>query len=232
MRICILETDTYADLPFEEFETISGMFQSWLGPVLHEAEWTSIAVYDGAPLPNPDDYQGYLITGSRYGVYDELPWMAPLSDFIRDIGARQIPVIGICFGHQIMAHAFGGRVEKSDAGWVIGAQSYGDQTAFAMHQDQVLEAPSSAAKVTAAPGCPIARIEYDFPAISVQYHPEFSAAFMEGLLDLYETDDGIQPELIEAARKSLGDNTHVDTIAEGFAQFFRAHQRKDHTAAS
>ena len=114
MRICILETDTYADLPFDEFETISEMFQSWLAPSLSEASWSSVAVHEGEPLPDPEIYQGYLITGSRYGVYDDLPWMAPLSEFIRDLKTQEIPVIGVCFGHQIMAHAYGGRVQKSN----------------------------------------------------------------------------------------------------------------------
>ncbi|MFK7940728.1 MAG: type 1 glutamine amidotransferase [Roseovarius sp.] len=224
MRICILETDTYADLPFDEAETISEMFQSWLSPSLSEAKWSSVAVHDGEALPDPQLYQGYLITGSRYGVYDDLPWMAPLSEFIRDLKTLEIPVIGVCFGHQIMAHAFGGRVEKSDAGWVLGAETYGDQTAFAMHQDQVLDVPPCASTVVGSARCGIAQIEYEFPAMSVQYHPEFSAAFMASLLDLYGNDE-IHPKLIEAARATLRDQTHVESIADDFAQFFRAHQR-------
>ena len=120
--------------------------------------------------------------------------------------------------------AHGARVEKSELGWVLGAETYGDHTAFAMHQDQVLELPSGAANVMSSPRCKIARIDYDFPAMSVQYHPEFSAAFMESLLELYETGE-IHPELIEKARATLGTQTHVDRIAEEFARFFRSHRR-------
>lgn len=225
MRICILETDTYEDLPLDEHQSISEMFRSWLQPSLPEADWTSVAVHSGERLPAPDEFQGYLITGSRHGVYDELPWMSPLVEFIHQLRVSETPVAGICFGHQIMAHAFGGRVEKSERGWVLGAETYGDHTAFAMHQDQVLELPSGAAHVTGSPRCGIARIEYDFPAMSVQYHPEFSAAFMESLLDLYENDE-IHPALIEAARATLENQTHVDHIADEFARFFRAHQRR------
>ncbi len=225
MRICILETDTYADLPLDKHESISGMFRSWLHPALPEAEWTSIAVHAGEKLPAPDEFQGYLITGSRHGVYDDLPWMPTLTEFIRELRRSKTPVVGICFGHQIMAHAYGARVEKSELGWVLGAETYGDHTAFAMHQDQILEFPSGAAKITGSPRCNIARIEYDFPAMSVQYHPEFSAAFMESLLDLYETGE-IHPGLIEEARATLGNQTHVEHIADEFARFFRAHHPK------
>lgn len=200
------------------------MFRSWLSPSFPEAEWTSIPVHSGAELPAPEEFQGYLITGSRHGVYDELPWMPSLVEFIRQLKTAATPVAGICFGHQIMAHAHGARVEKSKLGWVLGAESYGDHTAFAMHQDQVLEIPPGAAKVTGSPRCDFARIEYDFPALSVQYHPEFSAAFMESLLDLYDTGE-IHPKLIEEARATLGNQTHVEHIADEFARFFRSHKR-------
>lgn len=224
MRICILETDTYADLPLDHHESISEMFRSWLHPSLPEADWTSVAVYSGEKLPAPDEFQGYLITGSRHGVYDELPWMPPLTKFIRELKRSKTPVAGICFGHQIMAHAYGARVEKSGLGWVLGTETYGGHTAFAMHQDQVLDIPTGAARATGSPRCTVARIEYDFPAMSVQYHPEFSAAFMECLLDLYETGE-IHPRLIEEARATLGNHTHTEQIADEFARFFRSHQR-------
>ena len=223
MRICILETDTYEDLPLDDHGSISEMFRSWLSPSFPEAEWTSIPVYSGAELPATNEFQGYLITGSRYGVYDDLPWMPPLVEFIRQLKTAATPVVGICFGHQIMAYAYGARVEKSELGWVLGAETYGKHTAFAMHQDQVLEVPSGAANVISSPRCKIARIDYDFPAISVQYHPEFSSAFMESLLDLYETDE-IHPTLVEDARATLGNQTHVEHIADEFARFFRSHQ--------
>jgi len=223
MRVCILETDTYADLPLDDHQSISEMFRTWLSPSLPEAEWTSIAVHSGERLPAPDDFAGYLITGSRHGVYDELPWMPPLTEFICQLRVSKTPVAGICFGHQIMAHAYGARVEKSEAGWVLGAETYGDLTAFAMHQDQVVETPSGAAKIIASPRCAIAKIEYDFPALSVQYHPEFSREFMERLLDLYETGE-IHPELVDETQATLRNQTHVEHIADEFARFFRCHQ--------
>lgn len=223
MRLCILEADTLSDLELDEHGTVSEMFQTWLGPALEDADWSSVAVHSGESLPDPDAFQSYLITGSRFGVYDETPWMDALTDFIRRLRDLHIPVAGFCFGHQVMAHAYGARVEKYAGGWVLGAETYGSQTAFAMHQDQVLEIPPGAAKVLGSARCEIARIEYEFPAMSVQYHPEFSAGFMEGLLDLYGTGK-IDADLIEAARASLETQTHVTSVAEDFAAFFRSHR--------
>ncbi|SLN09559.1 GMP synthase [glutamine-hydrolyzing] [Roseovarius litorisediminis] len=224
MRLCILETDTYDDLEQNAHGSISEMFTIWLGPALPEAEWSSVAVHAGESLPDPGANDGYLITGSRYGVYDNLPWMTPLVGFINQLKDLQVPLCGICFGHQIMAHAYGALVEKSPGGWVLGAQAYDGHTAFAMHQDQVLEIPPGARKVTSSDRCLIARIEYDFPSLSLQYHPEFKAGFMEYLLDLYGNDQ-IDPELIEAARASLDVPIHDTLIAEDVAKLFRSHLR-------
>src|SRR5207253_1128988 len=70
----------------------------------------------------PGDHSAYLITGSPAGVYEPLAWIAPLSDFIRS--AANSKMVGICFGHQVMAEALGGHVEKSDKGWGAGLHSY------------------------------------------------------------------------------------------------------------
>lgn len=220
MRLCVLETDTNSDTDLRKHGSISEQFHAWLSPALPEAEWTSIAVHDGAALPAPEAHDAYLITGSRHGVYDALPWMGPLTAFIQTLRETGIPLGGICFGHQIMAHAYGARVEKSDQGWILGAQTYDGNTAFAMHQDQVLDVPQGANAVTAAPKCGIARLGYDFSALSVQYHPEFTREFMEELLNMYGNGE-IDETLIAQARASLDAPLHVDRIAHDFAAFFR-----------
>lgn len=222
MRLCILETDINDDPGLEMHGSYPAMFRTWLAPALPEAEFHNLPVHAGSPLPAPQDYDAYLVTGSRHGVYDDLPWIAPLAEFLRQLKTKDIPVAGICFGHQIMAQAFGARVEKSAHGWVIGAQTYDGKTAFAMHQDQVLEVPRGAAEITASPHCAIARIAYEFPALSVQYHPEFTRDFMQALLDIYGAQH-IAPARVAAARATLDDQTHVTQIARDFAAFFRAH---------
>jgi len=91
---------------------------------------------------------GWLITGSRFGVYEDHPFIKPLEDFIRRAYAAQVPMVGICFGHQIIAQAMGGRVEKYQGGWSVGPTEYdfaGQRLRLnAWHQDQVVEKPANA----------------------------------------------------------------------------------------
>ena len=221
MHLCILEADTNSDPGLIDHGSMPEQFKTWLEPALPEARWSSVAVHAGESLPDPRDYDAYLITGSRYGVYDDLHWIEPLASFVGSLGLYDIPVGGICFGHQIIAKAHGARVEKSENGWVLGAESYDGQTAFAMHQDQVLSMPDGAGTIVSSDRCPVARIEYAFPALSVQYHPEFTADFMETLLDMYA--DQIDKDRVASARRSLQADLHTDTIAAQFAEFFRKH---------
>ena len=97
------------------------------------------------------------MTGSAAGVYDDLPWIAPLKSFLRDVDGRA-KLVGLCFGHQILAAAFGGTVEKSAKGWGIGLHTYDlferadwmdDATRIsvpAIHQDQVIVPPFGRAR--------------------------------------------------------------------------------------
>lgn len=220
MRICVLETDIPTDEMKAEHGDFPDMFEAWMSPAMPDATWDRVAVHAGADLPQAERFDGYMITGCRDGVYDEMPWMGPMATFLRHLRDAQIPVGGICFGHQIMAHAYGARVEKSAGGWVLGAETYDDLTAFAMHQDQVQSAPEGMRDMTGSARCPIGRIAYDFPALSVQYHPEFTAPFMQTLFDHYGGTH-IDKSLTDAAARTLTQPTHVDDVARDFAEMFR-----------
>ena len=93
------------------------------------------------------DADGWLISGSRHGAYEDLPFIAPLETFIREVFSAKIPLIGICFGHQIIAQALGGTVEKFAGGWSVGATEYqldGEQVMLnAWHHDQVTSLPGT-----------------------------------------------------------------------------------------
>lgn len=224
MKLCVFETGLPPEVLTPQFDRYPVMIRDWLSPALPEAEFTYVSVVTGESLPDVDAFDGYLITGSRYGVYEDLPWMVPLKTFLQSCKTAAKPVFGICFGHQIMAEAYGGKVVKSDKGWQIGAKAYThladgmtDQAAHAFHQDQIVEQPPHSRIVGDTAQCAMAALEYDFPALSVQYHPEFRKPYMDALMNLH-----IGGKIPESVRDSV--ETHaVDNgpCAVWAAAFFR-----------
>ena len=162
-------------------------------------EFESVRLSEGEPLPDPASLEAVLITGSSAGVYDNhLAWMEPMRAFIRQLYLQNTPMIGICFGHQIMADALGGDVRKSENGWGLGRHVYqvktrpahigGDLPEFAIacsHQDQVIAPPAEAETFLASDFTPHAGLVYrNGSAISLQPHPEFEDDYALALAEL------------------------------------------------
>jgi GMP synthase-like glutamine amidotransferase len=170
---------------------------------------------------------GWLITGSKFGVYEDHAFIAPLEQFIRDAFAARVPVAGICFGHQVMATALGGKVEKYAGGWSVGPTQYdfdGETlTLNAWHQDQVTAPPPGAEVIAATPFCAYAGLAYDDRGISVQPHPEFRDDFIAGLIE--SRGRGLVPDpLLDAAKDRLGQPNDAGRIAARIADFFKTHR--------
>ena len=191
MKLAILETGHPPGSLAEEFGDYPAMFARMLGDGF---EVESFDVAAGRLPERPAAHHAYLITGSPAGVYDPLPWIAPLEQFIRSAGDSKM--VGICFGHQVMAEALGGHVEKSDKGWGAGLHRYtivrsepwiddaGTIAIPASHQDQVVIQPPNTEVVAASDFTPFAALAWtDRPAISFQFHPEFSPAFAKALIE-------------------------------------------------
>ena len=173
-----------------KFGPYSGIIRTLLGP-------RSATVFDvqNGQLPRSlSTCEAYVITGSNAGVYDGLPWINDLMVFLRNARGSS-KLIGICFGHQVMAQAFGGSVIKSPKGWGIGLHRYelqarrhwmdNDDGAVAIpasHQDQVVALPSDARVIARSEFTPYAGLDYG-DAISFQFHPEFSPAFATALIE-------------------------------------------------
>ena len=228
MKIAIIEADIPRPHLVANFGSYGQIFTQWLQPALPEAQFSAFAVHAGAALPNPTDFDGYLVTGSRHGVYDELPWMTDLITHLQALRAAKIPVAGVCFGHQIMAKAYGGTVEKSADGWVLGRETYANEnqaetekTVFAIHQDQVVALPDDVALVHSSKRVRYGRLEYTFPALSVQYHPEFCPEFYRQLLKLLR-NEVISASLVDPALESITEDTDSALLAQDFAEFFRS----------
>lgn len=184
MKIGILQTGRSPDELRAEFGDYDGLFRRLLAG--RGFEFETWPVLDGVFPPGPEAADGWLITGSRFGVYEDHPWIAPLEDLIRAIHAAGGPLVGICFGHQIVAQALGGRVAKYDGGWAVGAQAYetpgGRDCLLAWHQDQVIEKPAAAEVVGTSDFCRYAALRYDDRALTFQAHPEFTPAFLRALI--------------------------------------------------
>lgn len=223
MKIGILECGRLPEVMSAQLGQYPAMFQRLLDG--HGFDFQAWHV-EGMEFPESvTDADGWLITGSRHGVYEDHAFIPVLERFIRDAFAAHVPVVGICFGHQIMAQALGGRVEKFAGGWAVGAQEYtfdiGALRLNAWHQDQVITPPDGAQTVGSNSFCAHAALLYPGQGFSVQAHPEYDDKVLQGLID--HRGPGMVPApLLSAAQDSLG---HVNSqpLANRIVAFFRQH---------
>jgi GMP synthase-like glutamine amidotransferase len=192
MKIGILETGR----PPAELEPRFGRYDGMITCLLGKGYSATTYEVGSSRFPDrPEDQDAYIVTGSSAGVYEDHAWIPSLKTFLREAKGKA-KLVGICFGHQIMAEAFGGRVEKSEKGWGIGLHRYDvrhpagwmdpvDSFAVpASHQDQIVEQPPASRIIAASAFTSFAALEYeDQPAISFQCHPEFSHGFAEALIE-------------------------------------------------
>ncbi|MBI1339438.1 type 1 glutamine amidotransferase [bacterium] len=191
MQLTIIETGRPPGPLIEVFPAYPAMFASLLEHADAKFDFKTVSVIRGDALPDLASVEAILITGSPLGVYDEAAWMEPLRQMIRNAAEKKIPMVGVCFGHQIMADAFGGEVRKSEKGWGVGRHTYtiherrdwmidagASFSLAASHQDQVITLPPGAHVLAGSEHTAFALLEYrDFPGISFQGHPEFTDGF-------------------------------------------------------
>ncbi|MCX7889194.1 MAG: type 1 glutamine amidotransferase [Rhodobacteraceae bacterium] len=222
MKIGILQAGQSPEALKDEMGDYPDMFERLLA-----GRGLEFRTYHVEAMEFPKDVHecdGWLITGSRHGAYEDHPFIRPLEDFIRRAYAERVPLVGICFGHQIIAQALGGRVEKFAGGWSVGPTEYdfgGERLKLnAWHQDQVVERPAGARVVASNAFCENAALVYDDRAFTVQAHPEFPDAFIDGLMRT--RGKGRVPDaLMEAASARLGQPNSAATIADRIADFFK-----------
>jgi GMP synthase-like glutamine amidotransferase len=192
LRIAILETGYPPEHLIAEHGSYPDMLQRWLGP---EFDYAVFDVQKGDYPADVTDYDAVAVMGSPAGVYEADAWIARLLEWLAAARGRT-RMMGICFGHQALAQAWGGEVRKAPAGWGLGLHRYdvrskepwmGAQVSEiaipVSHQDQVLVAPPEARVVAASAFTPHAVLAYGDHAISFQCHPEFTRAYAAALVE-------------------------------------------------
>jgi GMP synthase-like glutamine amidotransferase len=179
-----------------EFGDYPQMFAGLLRQAVAEPELQFVVIdCQAGSYPSVSACDAYLITGSRNSVYDDEPWIAGLAAFVDRVLQSGGKVMGVCFGHQLLAHFFGGHTAQ--AGWVVGVQrcevvSKADWmrpeiSAFRLlssHKDQVLELPPGARLLASSDVCRNSAYAMGDQVFTLQGHPEFSKPYARALMDL------------------------------------------------
>ncbi|MFK5998936.1 MAG: type 1 glutamine amidotransferase [Rhodobacterales bacterium] len=224
MKIGILQTGMAPDDMAAQTGEYPEMFERLLAG--HGFDFQTYNVLAGDIPLDANAADGWLITGSKFGAYEDHPWIAPLEDLIRKIYAAHIPLIGVCFGHQIIAQALGGKVEKYKGGWRVGQTAYkmaghNDPIVLnAWHQDQVVELPEDAVILGSNDFCKNAMLTYGDKVFTVQAHPEYGDDFIEGLIK-YRAKGAVPENLQTDAKARMGQPLQADVIAEMFANILK-----------
>jgi GMP synthase-like glutamine amidotransferase len=231
MKIGILAAGRPPRALIPQFGDYTRMFEQLLDG--RGYDWASYNVPAGDFPERPEACDAYIVTGAAAGVYDGDAWIGQLLDFLRAARGRT-KLVGICFGHQAMAQAFGGAVVKSDKGWGIGLHRYevlggvADRRAWmdagggfalaASHQDQVVEVPPGAEVLAGSGFCPNGLLAYDPGSISCQLHPEFAPAYSIALIEGRKGQRFAEAEA-DAAIESLARPDDHTRFADWIARF-------------
>ncbi len=232
MHIGLLECDHVE----ERFRGIAGgypeMFRALLGPHLPQLRWSCFDVCHGELPAGPQTCDGYLCTGSRFSVYEPFAWIGALKQFLIELSEARRPFVGICFGHQMLAESFGGKVARAPNGWAVGVHEFEvmDEQAWMqprlarcslqhMHQDEVQVLPAGAVLLGRGDHGEAAMFAIGATLLGIEGHPEFPAAYNEALMRARM--ERIGHERAQAGLASLSRPTDHGVVGRWIAQFLR-----------
>lgn len=212
MKLGILKTDAVRPQWVSEFGEYPEMFTALLGQLDPDLEFVVYDVEQGEYPADINEVDAYLITGSKSSVYDDKPWIGVLMDFVRQLDERHKKIVGICFGHQLVAQALGGKTEKSPKGWGVGLHTHSFSTApqwhdqgeldfdiLVTHQDQVVKTADGSQVLAGSEFCENAVCQIGDHILTFQGHPEFVPAYSR--------------EIMEFRRQVIGEQAYTTGVA-------------------
>ena len=227
MKVGLLECDDVAG----RFPEVKGGYREMFAALLPNLEFRYYEAHRGRIPGSPRECDAWVCTGSKYSVYDGTPWVADLAAFIRSLGGRKF--VGICFGHQMLAHAMGGDVAKAKQGWGVGVlkvdvlhdepwmqpamKTFSIQH---MHQDQVQRLPSGSVLLASSAHCEVGMFRVGDTMLGIEGHPEFTVEYGAALIRAREAQIG-KPG-VEKALQSLNRGSDGPTVGRWIERFLRA----------
>ena len=215
------------------------MFLNFLKSALPGQKVKTYLVALGELPSSVSECDGWIISGSPKGVYDNDPWIAALGGFVQEIARKKKPLIGVCFGHQLVAHFLGGRTEKSPKGWGVGVRKFdliahkpwmkpalSECSLIFSHQDQVVALPKGAELLGKDDFCPYPIYSIENHVFCFQGHPEFTPEFAKGRLDARVKLIG--QETYDRAVESLNSKTKANDVGQWMRNFFLLGAAENH----
>ena len=197
MKLCILDNDDLDPAVIETYQSYGAMTQRLLRNA-GATDWQMDLFHtpSGQYPASFDAYDAVLLTGSKADSFSDEPWVVALRQKVNALLAQKKPLLGICFGHQLIAYCLGAKVGRAPQGWGVGRQAYdwklenfpgapgkNDLALLVSHQDQVLELPQGATLLASNAHCPVGAYAVDKTAFCVQGHPEFVPEYSRFLLN-------------------------------------------------
>lgn len=218
------------------FDNYLSMFKDLFARYDQTIELIDFPVQKGVFPTKVNELGGYLCCGSAHSAYDNNPWINELIGFIREVEQRGPKMVGICFGHQLIAHALGGQVERAKQGWGLGVHnvtttqsrpwmqpSINRFNLLYTHQDQVVKLPEGATLLGSSNHCPIAAYDLENRFLGIQGHPEFEVPFLQALMETRKKRIG--RNAVQWAATTLNQPLHNREIALWISHFFQQPHR-------
>lgn len=231
MKIAILDLTQHPLPLLSGIRRAGECIEDWLSPGFLDTKFEIFDIAGGMDhVPSMRNFDALIVSGSERSVYDEISWYLDVCHALyesRDMGK---PIFGICFGHQIMASTFGGVVRRSSEDDFLGIKEFVHSDGhrfnrFVWHHDQVTRPPNCATVVASSDYCPFASLEYDFPAFSVQYHPEFEKKYFEKLLlagdGIFLSSTQTQQTLREISRSNVPQGADLKKVRQILSHNFQ-----------